>query len=66
MAGILRLALVRVELLLDGRLRVPSVRLPREVGIAVFADSQHGNIPDSFDDPEIALWHEASFPQVGF
>lgn len=66
LAGILRLALMRVELFLDGRLRVPHVRVSRELGIAIFTDSEHWNVPDSFYDPKIALGHKASFPQAGF
>ena len=58
------LALVDVELRLDGRLCVPHVRVPRELGVTAFTDSEHGNISDSLYDPEIALRHEASVPQV--
>jgi hypothetical protein len=66
LAGILRLALVHIELLLNGRLRVPHVRVSRELSVAMFTDSEHGNIPDSFYNPKIALEHEASFPQADF
>jgi len=65
LSGVLLLALVHVELLLDGRLCVPPVRVSRELGIAVFADSTHGNVPDSLYDSKIALRHEASLPQAG-
>lgn len=63
LAGILWLALVRVELLSDGRFGVACVRVCWELCIAVFADSEHRNVPDSFYDPKIALWHVSSFPQ---
>jgi hypothetical protein len=65
LAGFLLLALVRVELLLNGRLRVSHVGVSRELDVAIFTDSEHWNVPDSFHDPKIALWHEASFPYAG-
>jgi hypothetical protein len=57
LATVHRLALVRVELLLDGRLCVPHAGVSRELGVAVFANPQHRNVPDSLDNSEFALWH---------
>ncbi len=65
MVGIYSFALVRVELFLDGRLRVPHVAVSGELRIAALANSQHGDVPDSLYDPKIAFWHEPSFPQAG-
>jgi hypothetical protein len=62
-----RLALVRIELLLNHRLR-PCL-LPRrlmlglKLHLAALADSDDRNILDSFHDAEIALGHEHSLPQ---
>jgi hypothetical protein len=33
-----------------------------ELGLAGLADSDHGNILDSLDDPQIALGHDHSLP----
>ncbi len=65
LAGILRLALVRVELLLDGRLGVPHLGVSRELGVAIFTDSEHGHVPEPFHDAKIAFGHGHSFPQGG-
>lgn len=57
--GIQALAFVRDELLLDvgvGILRSAYSRgVCRELGIAIFTNTKHGNIIFSFDDPEFAL-----------
>jgi hypothetical protein len=57
--GIQALAFVRNELLLDvgvGILRSADSRgVCRELGIAIFTNTKHGNIIFSFDDPEFAL-----------
>ena len=63
----LRLAPVRVELLLDHRLR--SCLLPRrlmlrlKLHLAALADSDHRNILDAFHDAKIAFSHRYSLPQ---
>ena len=59
----LRSTLVRVELFLDRRLRVPHIRIAFKLRVAELADSTDGNVPDALDDPKLAFWHEASFPQ---
>jgi hypothetical protein len=66
-ARALRLALVRIELLLDDSLRpcllACRLMLGLELHLAALADSDHRNILDSFYDPKIALGHEYSLPQ---
>jgi hypothetical protein len=57
LATVHRLALVRVELLLDGGLCVPHAGVSRELGFAVFANPEHRNVPDSLDNSKFALWH---------
>ena len=57
LATVQRLALVSVELLLDGRLGIPHVGVSRELGVATFTDSHHRNIPASLYDPKIAFRH---------
>jgi hypothetical protein len=58
---------VRVELLLDHRLR--SCLLPRrlvlrlKLHLAALADSDHRNILDAFHDAKIAFSHRYSLPQ---
>ena len=68
LAGILRLAFVRVKLLLDGCRCVgqltQTVWVCWELRIAVFANSQHRDVPNSFHDSEITFCHADSFPQV--
>jgi hypothetical protein len=64
LAAVDQFALVSVKLLLDGGLGIPHVRVSRELGVTVFADSEHRNVPNSFDDPKIALRHETSFPRA--
>ena len=59
LAGAIGLALVSVELLLYRGLCIPLARVSRKLSIAVFADSQHRNVPDPLDDPKITLRHEA-------
>jgi hypothetical protein len=53
------LALVRIELLLDGWLAFDrhTLRVCRELFITVFADCQHWDIGDSLYDSKIALRH---------
>jgi hypothetical protein len=46
-----------IELLLDSRLGIPHVWIPRELGTTTFADSKHRDVPNPFHDPKIALWH---------
>src|SRR5450755_287363 len=62
----LRCALVRIELLLDHRLRpgllACGLMLRLELYFAALADSDHGNILDSLDDAKIALGHDHSLP----
>jgi hypothetical protein len=60
LTAIQQLALVGIELPLDGRLCIPTGRFSGELGIAAFADSEHRNIPDSLYDPKIALGHVQS------
>ena len=55
-----RLALVGIELPLDGRLRISPIRVCAELRIASFADSECRDIPDSLYDPKIAFWHDRS------
>jgi hypothetical protein len=66
-AGICRLALVRVELLLDHRLRprllARRLMLGVELHIAGLTDSNDRDVLDSLDDPKTPLGHEHSFPQ---
>jgi hypothetical protein len=63
LVGIRALALMRVELLLDGRL--PELMgVCGKLGMAVFTNSQDRNISDPLCDPEVALWHAYSFPQA--
>ena len=57
LAAVQRLALVGIELPLDSRLRVSSVGVSGELGIAAFADSQRRNVSDSLYDPKIAFRH---------
>ena len=63
-----RLALMRIELLLDHSLR-PGL-LPRrlmlsvELHLAALTDSDHRNVLDSLYDPQIALGHAYSLPQI--
>lgn len=61
--GVLLLALVQVELRLDGGLCVPPAWVSRELSSTGFADSEHRHVSDPLYDPKIALRHEASFPQ---
>jgi hypothetical protein len=67
LAAMPRLALVRVELLLDDRLRpcllASRLMLRLELHFAELADSDDRNILDPFHDPKIALGHEHSLPQ---
>jgi len=51
------LALVRVELPLNRRLRAPAVGVACELRVTSFADSAHRSVPYSLHDPEISLWH---------
>ena len=57
--GIQALAFVRDELLLDVGVSILrsaySRGVCRELGIAIFTNTKHGNIIFSFDDPEFAL-----------
>jgi hypothetical protein len=64
LAGVQPLALVRIELLLDGRLTFyrSACRVCGELCIAVFADSHHGYIGPSPHDPQIALRHAYPLP----
>jgi hypothetical protein len=61
--GLLLLALVRVKLGLNGRLRVSLARVARELGIAQVADSEHRNVSYPLHDPKIPLRHGTSLPQ---
>jgi hypothetical protein len=54
----LLLALMRVKLPLNRRLRVPVAGISRELSVALFADPEHRNVPHSLHDPKIALCHE--------
>ena len=63
LAGVHQLALVTVELLLDGRLCIPHIRVAHELLVAMFTDSKHWDISDPLHDPKITLWHIISFPQ---
>ena len=62
-----RLALVRVELLLDYRLRprllTGGLMFRLELVLTGFTDSDEWNILDSLYDTKVALGHEYSFPQ---
>jgi hypothetical protein len=64
-----RLALVRIELLLNDSLRprllAGWLMLGVELCLAEFTDSDDGNIFDSLYYPKTALGHEHSFPQFG-
>lgn len=61
-----RLALVRVELLLDDSLRpgllARGLMLGLELSVAGLADSDDWNILDPLDDPKIALSHGTQSP----
>src|ERR1700674_4527674 len=63
-AKFLPLALVCIELLLDGWLTFdrPTCRVRRELCIAVFADSQHRDSGGSLYNSKIALWHGYTLP----
>jgi hypothetical protein len=60
LAAVHRLAVVCVELLLDGRLRVAHVRVSRKLRVTAFADSEHWDVPYLFHDSQIALSHTES------
>ena len=63
MVYVLAFALVRIELLLDSRLRFRLAAqglMCWELHIAVFADSQHWNVVRAPDDPEFSLCHAPS------
>jgi hypothetical protein len=60
---VLAFALVRIELLLDSRLRFRLAAqglMCWELHIAEFADSQHWNVVSAPDDPEFSLCHAPS------
>jgi hypothetical protein len=60
----LLLTLVRVKLPLDRRLRVALAGVPRELSVALLADSNHRNVPHPLYDPKIPLRHGTSLPQT--
>jgi hypothetical protein len=64
-AGVLGLALVRIELLLNGALGITelaeTMRVCGKLSVAIFADSEHWHILDSLYYPEIALGQGAGF-----
>ena len=64
MAAIHRLALMGVELVLDGRLCISPIRVTDELFVAPFADSERRNVPDSSYDPKIALEHVQSLAHL--
>lgn len=51
---------MRIELPLNGRLRIPHVGIARELGVTALADSEHWNVPDSLYDTKIAFCHTES------
>jgi hypothetical protein len=51
---------VGIELPLDGRLCIPTVRVPSELCVASFADSEHRNVSDPLYDPKIPFGHVQS------
>ena len=59
MVGVLRLAFVRIELLLNGTLGITelaeTMRVCGKLSVAIFTDSKHWDILDSFYYPEIAF-----------
>jgi hypothetical protein len=62
--GFHALALVRIKLLLNGRL--PQVmRIGKEFHIAGFTDPAHGSVPDSLYDTKATRLHRSSLPQTG-
>ena len=68
-AGIQPLAFVRDELFLDVGVCILrsaySLRICRELGIAIFTHAKHREIILSFDDPKLAFRHALIFPQGG-
>ncbi len=60
--GILRLAFVDIELLLDSRLP-QAMRVRREFCLANFTDSENGYTPGLLHDPKFSFCHAISFPQ---
>ncbi len=67
LAGLGRLALVSIELLLYDRLRSRllsrGLMFRHELDLAGFTDSDDRNVLHSLDDPKVALGHEDSVPQ---
>ncbi|PYX82528.1 MAG: hypothetical protein DMG70_14530 [Acidobacteria bacterium] len=57
LAAIDQLALMGVELFLDGGLGIPHLGVSPELRVTAFTDSEHRNVPNSFHDPKITLWH---------
>jgi len=62
LAAVQRLAIVGIELPLNGRLRVAHVRVARELGVAAFADPEHRKVSNLFYDSQLTLRHENSLP----
>jgi len=60
LAAIHRLALVGVELALDGRLCISTVRVSGELCVTSLADSKSRNVSGSLYDPKIAFSHVQS------
>jgi uncharacterized membrane protein YdcZ (DUF606 family) len=65
LAGVLGLALVRIELLLNGTLGITELAettgVCGKLSVAIFADSKHWHILDSLYYPEIASGQGAGF-----
>ena len=57
MTAVNRLALVSVELALDGGLCISPVGVSGELRVTSFADPEGRNVSSSLYDPEIALGH---------
>jgi hypothetical protein len=64
LAAIHRLALVGVELVLDGRLCISTIRVTGKLFVAPLADSKRRNVPDSLYDPKIAFGHVQSLAHL--
>ncbi len=60
LAAIHRLALVGIELALNGGLCISPFRVTDELCIAPFADSKRWDVPDSLYDSKIAFSHVQS------
>jgi hypothetical protein len=64
LAAIHRFAFVGIELPLNVRLGISTVRVSGKLCVATLADSERRNVPDSLYDPKIAVGHNWSLAHL--